>query len=47
VALAERLALMRSRFYAPREIRRMFEALGAHAVIHTDHPVNAWVVVEK
>jgi len=47
VALAERLALMRSRFYAPRDIRCMFEALGARAEVHTSHPVNVWVVVEK
>ena len=47
VALAERLALMGSRFYAPREIKRMFEALGARAEVHTSHPVNAWIVVEK
>jgi ubiquinone/menaquinone biosynthesis C-methylase UbiE len=47
VALAERLALMRSHFYTPGDIQHMFEALGARAVVHTGHPANAWIVMEK
>jgi demethylmenaquinone methyltransferase/2-methoxy-6-polyprenyl-1,4-benzoquinol methylase len=46
IALAEWLALMGSHFYAPGEIRNMFEALGARVEVHVDQ-VNAWVVVQK
>jgi ubiquinone/menaquinone biosynthesis C-methylase UbiE len=47
VALGERLMLMRSRFYAPGDVQRLFEALGGQATVHADHPFNAWIVVQK
>jgi ubiquinone/menaquinone biosynthesis C-methylase UbiE len=47
IALAERLALMRSTFYAPPDIRRMFEVLGARVEIRSDHAYNAWILVDK
>jgi demethylmenaquinone methyltransferase/2-methoxy-6-polyprenyl-1,4-benzoquinol methylase len=47
VALGERLALMRSRFYTPHDIRDMFQALGARTEVHANHPVNVWIVMEK
>lgn len=47
VALAEKVALMRSRFYYPAEIKAMIEALGAPAYIESDGDISAWVVVMK
>jgi ubiquinone/menaquinone biosynthesis C-methylase UbiE len=47
LALAERLTLMRSRFYPPEAMARMFRAHGGRVTSHTDHPINAWVVVDK
>jgi demethylmenaquinone methyltransferase/2-methoxy-6-polyprenyl-1,4-benzoquinol methylase len=47
VALAERLALMRSRFYSPGDLQRLFQALGGRVEVYADHAFNAWVVVEK
>ena len=47
LALAERLALMGSRFYSPHQMKTMFEVLGANVQTHTDHEFNAWVVVQK
>jgi hypothetical protein len=38
---------MGSHFYSPREIKDMFEALGARVEMHLDQVVNAWIVVEK
>jgi demethylmenaquinone methyltransferase/2-methoxy-6-polyprenyl-1,4-benzoquinol methylase len=47
VALAEKLALMRSHFYYPAAIKTMAEAHGATARIETDGDISAWVVVSK
>ncbi len=47
VALGERLALMRSQFYTPADVGRMFEALGGRVEVDAGHPYNAWVVVRK
>ncbi|MBN1219568.1 MAG: methyltransferase domain-containing protein [Anaerolineae bacterium] len=47
IALAEKLALMRSHFYAPRQIKAMFEPYNAHIEIHTDQQYTVWVVVQK
>lgn len=47
VALAERLALMDSHFYAPEEIRAMFDAHGVSARVEADGRFAAWVVAEK
>ena len=46
VALAEKLALMRSRFHSPQKIWRMFEAAGGRVTLTHDGP-NFWLVVEK
>jgi ubiquinone/menaquinone biosynthesis C-methylase UbiE len=48
IALAEKLALMRSHFYAPKTVKMMFEGLGAQVEIYTDQQqYTAWVVVQK
>lgn len=46
VALAERLAGMRSHFYAPEEIQAMFEEAGGQARVER-RGYTAWVIVEK
>lgn len=46
VALAERLALMRSRFYPPKELARLFQEAGGRVTLH-EGGINFWVVVEK
>ncbi|MBL8095002.1 MAG: class I SAM-dependent methyltransferase [Anaerolineales bacterium] len=46
LALAEKLALMRSRFLAPPQIAALFTHPTAQATIKADG-FNAWVVVEK
>lgn len=47
VALAERLALMRSRFFSPGDMARMLRAAGGKTEVYTDHAFNAWVVGDK
>lgn len=47
IALAERLALMRSRFYSPADMAAMLEHAGATVAVHTDHAFNSWVVADK
>lgn len=47
VALAEKLALMRSHFYAPAAIRDMLAAHGAPARVEADGGFEAWIVVDK
>jgi len=47
VAIAEKLALMRSHFYYPAEIKAMAQAQGATARIETEGDITAWVVVNK
>ena len=49
IALAEKLALMRSKFVKPAAMQQMFEAHGGRATIHTipDDGVNVWLLVEK
>ena len=46
VALAERLALMRSRFRSAREMRQIFQAAGGQVGLIHDG-ANFWLVVEK
>ncbi len=46
IALAERLALMRSHFLTPEEIAGLFHSPGASARVERDGP-TAWVVVSK
>jgi ubiquinone/menaquinone biosynthesis C-methylase UbiE len=47
VALAERAALMRSRFFSPRDMGQMLQAVGADVHIYDEHAFNAWVVADK
>jgi demethylmenaquinone methyltransferase/2-methoxy-6-polyprenyl-1,4-benzoquinol methylase len=47
IAAAEKLALMRSRFYYPAEIGQMIGAHGLSAQIENDDLITAWVVVDK
>ena len=49
VALAEKLALMRSRFVRPAKMEAMFQAQGGRVRIHRtlDDTVNVWLVVTK
>jgi ubiquinone/menaquinone biosynthesis C-methylase UbiE len=47
VALAERLALMGSHFYAPEAIRAMLDTHGVSVRIEVDGHFAAWVVAEK
>jgi len=47
VALMEKLALMRSRFYSPQSIRDMVAAHGLSPRIEADGSIAAWVVVDK
>ncbi len=47
IAWGEKLLLMRSRFYSPREMARMFVELGARVRLDTSDRLNAWVIVEK
>jgi len=48
IALAEKLALMRSHFVRSAVMRQMFEAHGGRVTVHTtpDDNVNVWLVVE-
>lgn len=47
VAVGEKLALMRSRFYSAEQIRDMVVAHGLPAVIERDGQFSAWVSVDK
>jgi demethylmenaquinone methyltransferase/2-methoxy-6-polyprenyl-1,4-benzoquinol methylase len=47
IGFAERLALMRSRFYSPRDIAQMLQSHGAQVHIHDDHAFNTWIVADK
>jgi ubiquinone/menaquinone biosynthesis C-methylase UbiE len=47
VAAAEKLALMRSHFYYPAEIKAIAQAQGATARVETEGDITAWVVVNK
>lgn len=46
LALAEKLALMRSHFLAPEQIIRLFPVFGARIEVRTSD-ITAWVIVEK
>jgi len=46
IAIAEKLALMRSHFLAPQKIAELFPYAGADVEIHTEE-FNTWVVVKK
>jgi ubiquinone/menaquinone biosynthesis C-methylase UbiE len=47
VSVAERLALMRSRFFGPEDMRLMFERRGAHVTVYTKDAITVWLVVDK
>lgn len=47
VALVERVALMQSRFFSPRDMGQMLQSVGAQVEIHSNHAFNAWVVADK
>jgi demethylmenaquinone methyltransferase/2-methoxy-6-polyprenyl-1,4-benzoquinol methylase len=49
LAVAEKIALMRSHFYGPDAIKEMFLELAPRAAveIHRDEEYTTWVVVEK
>ena len=47
VALAEKLALMRSHFYSPEEIQAMAQGHQARTEIVRDGRFTAWIVVDK
>ena len=47
LAAAEKLALMRSRFFTPGEVGRMMTAAGLAAHTRTDGGMTAWIVGDK
>ena len=47
MALAEKLALMGSRFYSPQQISYFVAANGLDATLAHDGEVTAWVIVDK
>ena len=47
IALGETLLLMRSHFYRPDELARLFQELGARVTLHGEDEVNYWLVAEK
>ena len=47
IALAEKLTLMRSRFYSPTAIKQMAEAFGCQARLSTGDQLSTWIIVEK
>jgi len=47
IAVAEKVALMRSHFYYPNEIRDMVAAQGIPAFVETDGRFAAWIIADK
>lgn len=47
IALLEKLALMRSYFHSPDQIKAMAESFGARAQIDSDGHGSAWVMADK
>jgi demethylmenaquinone methyltransferase/2-methoxy-6-polyprenyl-1,4-benzoquinol methylase len=47
IAVAEKVALMRSHFYYPHEIQDMIMAQGLPAFVETDGQFAAWVIADK
>jgi demethylmenaquinone methyltransferase/2-methoxy-6-polyprenyl-1,4-benzoquinol methylase len=47
VALAEKIALMQSRFFRPHDIRHMMQIHGLRAEIAARHHFAAWIVGDK
>ena len=47
LALIEKLALMRSQFYTPQQIRDMIESYGSSATIEGNGRYTAWIIADK
>jgi ubiquinone/menaquinone biosynthesis C-methylase UbiE len=47
IAVLEKLALMGSRFYSPREISKLAARPGLLTSIDTDDKISAWIIVDK
>jgi hypothetical protein len=47
IALAEKVALMRSHFYSPERIAEFVISLGYSPRMERDDQITAWIVVEK
>jgi ubiquinone/menaquinone biosynthesis C-methylase UbiE len=47
IALAEKVALMRSHFYSPERIAEFVSRLGYSPHIERDDQITAWIVVDK
>ncbi|GMQ79076.1 MAG: hypothetical protein BMS9Abin02_1631 [Anaerolineae bacterium] len=47
IALAEKLALMGSRFYSPAAIKQMAESYGCRAHFSAGDKLSSWIIVEK
>lgn len=47
IALAEKIAFMRSKFYTPTEIRDMTISKGVSARIEYDRGFSAWIIVDR
>jgi demethylmenaquinone methyltransferase/2-methoxy-6-polyprenyl-1,4-benzoquinol methylase len=47
IAFAERLLLMRSRFYAPLDLAELFDSAGGRVKLHEDGGGIFWAVVEQ
>ncbi len=47
IALAEKLAWMKSKFYSPPQIKAMTESYGATAHIGSDGKGSAWIMADK
>ncbi len=47
IALGERLLLMRSRFYAPRDLAGLFQTAGGRVMLHEDGGGIYWAVIER
>jgi SAM-dependent methyltransferase len=47
IALFEKLALMKSTFHTPEQIKEMAETFGAQAQISSDGKGSAWVMADK
>lgn len=47
IALGERLLLMRSRFYAPDDLARLFQIAGGRVTLYDDQGAIYWAVVER
>ncbi len=47
IALAERLLLMRSRFYAPADLAQLFQVCGGRVTLYEGQGAIYWAVVER